>query len=431
MLERAVQVPAPDRRGMPPLLRSRARPTSCRAHWCTRGTSCSPSRRAWMSTSWRVRAEQALLELSRQDVAAGRFAELARELSNCPSGAAGGDLGWIGPQDCADELANELFHQKNPLRGIGLRPRLVHSRYGFHIVEVLGRKQGRQPPFEEVRERIAVQLAQQSRAKALHQYMQLLAGRPRSRASSLDRSRVAAGSVRAGRRRRRAGRPRWRRASLVRLPASSRTDSPLGSGCYSRAPIIHPRDDGAGWRRRHRGGPTALPGGSSAAARPWDATGTEKFVSLMHNKENAMTASIASMTGTGPHQPYLEHDGQIITRRPGRGRRRRGQAAALQALARNSGLRPWRLGNRSLLPVVQGGMGVGISAGGPGRHRGRPGRRRHDLLGRPAPAPPRPDGPHRGRGAQARRQGARRRRQPGGAGPRNRARPQARRAAAA
>jgi peptidyl-prolyl cis-trans isomerase C len=41
---------------------------------------------------------------------------------------------------------------------------------------VLGRRQGRQLPFEEARGRIAVQLAQQSRAKALHQYIQLLAG---------------------------------------------------------------------------------------------------------------------------------------------------------------------------------------------------------------------------------------------------------------
>jgi peptidyl-prolyl cis-trans isomerase C len=121
------------------------------------------------------RAEQALLELSRQNGGPGRFAELARELSNCPSGAEGGDLGWIGPQDCADELANELFGQK-PSRSVGLRPRLVHTRYGFHIVEILGRKQGRQPPFEEVQGRISVQLAQQSRAKALHQYIQLLAG---------------------------------------------------------------------------------------------------------------------------------------------------------------------------------------------------------------------------------------------------------------
>ncbi len=40
------------------------------------------------------------------------------------------------------------------------------------------------------------------------------------------------------------------------------------------------------------------------------------------------------------------------------------QADALQALSRSSGLRPWRLGGKTLLPVVQGGMGVGISAGG-------------------------------------------------------------------
>lgn len=122
-----------------------------------------------------ARAEQALLELSHKDVDAGRFAELAGRLSNCPSGGAGGDLGWIGPQDCADELAGELFHQ-SPLPGIGLRPRLVHSRYGFHILEVLERQDGRVPGFDEVQPRIAMQLAQQSRAKALHQYMQLLAG---------------------------------------------------------------------------------------------------------------------------------------------------------------------------------------------------------------------------------------------------------------
>jgi peptidyl-prolyl cis-trans isomerase C len=134
------------------------------------------------------RAEQALLELTRKDVDPGHFAALARELSNCPSGAEGGDLGWIGPHDCADELANELFPPKNPLGGVGLRSRLVHTRYGFHIVEVLGCKEGRQLPFDEVRERIAVQLAQQSRAKALHQYMQLLAGQALVEGVSLEGS---------------------------------------------------------------------------------------------------------------------------------------------------------------------------------------------------------------------------------------------------
>lgn len=39
-------------------------------------------------------------------------------------------------------------------------------------------------------------------------------------------------------------------------------------------------------------------------------------------------------------------------------------AAELQAIAATSGLRPWQVGGRSLLPIVQGGMGVGVSAGG-------------------------------------------------------------------
>ena len=39
-------------------------------------------------------------------------------------------------------------------------------------------------------------------------------------------------------------------------------------------------------------------------------------------------------------------------------------AAILQTLAHDSGLRPWRLGGKELVPVVQGGMGVCVSAGG-------------------------------------------------------------------
>ncbi len=122
------------------------------------------------------RAEVALLELSRKEVSPNRFEELARELSNCPTGAQGGDLGWIGPHDCAPELANELFYQSNLLGGQGVHPRLVHTRFGFHIVEVLGRRKGRQKTFEEVHERIARQLAMQSRATAWRQYMLLLVG---------------------------------------------------------------------------------------------------------------------------------------------------------------------------------------------------------------------------------------------------------------
>ncbi|MBA4266144.1 MAG: peptidylprolyl isomerase [Comamonadaceae bacterium] len=122
------------------------------------------------------RAETALLELSRKDVPAGRFEQLATELSNCPSSQDGGDLGWLTPEDCAPELANELFFQTDSRWGMGVHPRLVHTRYGLHIIEVLGRRKGTLPAFEELQDRIRAQLALQSRSTALRQYMKLLVG---------------------------------------------------------------------------------------------------------------------------------------------------------------------------------------------------------------------------------------------------------------
>ena len=132
------------------------------------------------------RAEAALLELIRKDVPPGRFEALATELSNCPSSTEGGDLGWVTPEDCAPELANELFFQTDSRWGMGVHPRLVHTRFGLHIIEVLGRRKGRLPEFEQVQERIQAQLALQSRSTALRQYMQLLVGQAQVEGIALE-----------------------------------------------------------------------------------------------------------------------------------------------------------------------------------------------------------------------------------------------------
>lgn len=132
------------------------------------------------------RAEAALLELARKDVPAGRFEQLAAELSNCPSSAEGGDLGWVSPEDCAPELANELFFQSDSRWGMGVHPRLVHTRFGLHIIEVLSRKKGTLPAYEEVADAIRQRLTHQSRATALRQYMRLLVGQATVEGIDLD-----------------------------------------------------------------------------------------------------------------------------------------------------------------------------------------------------------------------------------------------------
>ena len=120
----------------------------------------------------RGRAEGLLLELRCADPEGGAFHAAARRWSNCPTGADGGDLGCVTRDDCAGEFAREVFGQQT----IGILPRLIHSRFGFHVVDILARDAGVQPTFQEVQPAIAAVLRQQSWANALRQYLQVLAG---------------------------------------------------------------------------------------------------------------------------------------------------------------------------------------------------------------------------------------------------------------
>jgi peptidyl-prolyl cis-trans isomerase C len=121
----------------------------------------------------RSRAEGCLLDLRCQTPdGPDRFTEVARSTSNCPSGAEGGALGWLTAADCAPEFAREIFGQTE----VGVLPRLVHSRFGLHVVEVLAREPGTVPAFETVHAAVAQALRQQSFATALRQALQLLAG---------------------------------------------------------------------------------------------------------------------------------------------------------------------------------------------------------------------------------------------------------------
>lgn len=117
----------------------------------------------------RSQAERTLNELLREP---DRFEALARELSNCPSGQHGGNLGQIGRGDVVQELERILFR----IGSTGILPELVRTRYGFHIVAVDRCIPGAVLPFEAVHERIATRLRTAVEEKALRQYVSLLAG---------------------------------------------------------------------------------------------------------------------------------------------------------------------------------------------------------------------------------------------------------------
>jgi len=117
----------------------------------------------------RAGAERALSELLAEP---DRFATMAGELSNCPSGKQGGNLGQIGRGDTVPEFERALFR----LDAIGILRELVKTRHGFHIVAVDQSIPGKTLPFEAVRDRIAERLKASVEERALRQYVSILAG---------------------------------------------------------------------------------------------------------------------------------------------------------------------------------------------------------------------------------------------------------------
>lgn len=158
---------------------------ACRRHHAARLASYSSGERVQVRhilfavtqgvdvAALRNRAETTLLDVRCHDGqdSDAAFVKATSTLSNCPSGADGGNLGWLMATDCAPEFAKELFGQAE----VGVLPRLVHSRFGLHVVEVLKREAGVAAAFESVRGAVAMSLRQHAYVTALRNYLGLLA----------------------------------------------------------------------------------------------------------------------------------------------------------------------------------------------------------------------------------------------------------------
>jgi peptidyl-prolyl cis-trans isomerase C len=127
----------------------------------------------------RAKAELTLAELAKDY---SRFEPLARELSNCPSGQQGGNLGQLGRGETVPEFEQALFNGAYT----GIYPQLVKTRFGFHILAVDRREPGKRLPYEASRPRIAQRLRERVLQKALQQYVRLLAAEARIEGVDLD-----------------------------------------------------------------------------------------------------------------------------------------------------------------------------------------------------------------------------------------------------
>ena len=117
----------------------------------------------------RARAEAVLADVLREPE---RFEALAREWSNCPSAQHGGNLGQLQRGEMVPEFEQAIFGET----WTGTHRELVKTRFGFHIVAVEHRAAGTTLPFEVVHERVAARLREAVLARALEQYVRVLAG---------------------------------------------------------------------------------------------------------------------------------------------------------------------------------------------------------------------------------------------------------------
>lgn len=101
------------------------------------------------------------------------FADLAAEFSACTSAQHGGNLGQLSGGDTVPEFEAAL----DKLREGEISAAPVETRYGFHIIRLDRRMEGRQMPFELVRDNIRDYLREAVRRRALAQYVAVLAAR--------------------------------------------------------------------------------------------------------------------------------------------------------------------------------------------------------------------------------------------------------------
>lgn len=127
----------------------------------------------------RARAEAALARIL---IDPDRFADVAREVSDCPSKAQDGSLGLIQRGDADPVFETYLMS----LEAGETCPRVVETRYGYHVIRLAARVRGRELPYAAVKDRIASFLEESAWRRAVYQYVAILAGRASIEGIALD-----------------------------------------------------------------------------------------------------------------------------------------------------------------------------------------------------------------------------------------------------
>jgi len=97
------------------------------------------------------------------------FDDMVKEYSACPSKKTGGSLGQLSKDSTVEEFERQVLTLQQ-----GLCHSPIETRYGFHIVVVDRKVEGRPLPFDLVKDEISNYLQHQVQQRALRNYLQQL-----------------------------------------------------------------------------------------------------------------------------------------------------------------------------------------------------------------------------------------------------------------
>ena len=100
---------------------------------------------------------------------ASSFSALAKEYSACPSKENGGNLGQLSKGQTVPEFERQLM----PLSE-GLADKAIESRYGFHVVNINRKIEGKQLNYDMVRDKVRGYLINSASHLAIQAYIQSL-----------------------------------------------------------------------------------------------------------------------------------------------------------------------------------------------------------------------------------------------------------------
>ena len=119
----------------------------------------------------RQKAKQKAEDLLAQLKKGGDFAQLAAQNSDDPgSKTQGGDLSWFQPGQMVPAFDKAAFALKQPN---DLSP-VVETRFGYHIIQLIERRESQAVPFEQAKNRIGTMLREEKIKQALRAHVQEL-----------------------------------------------------------------------------------------------------------------------------------------------------------------------------------------------------------------------------------------------------------------